>query len=120
MEDYKKEIVQLGSSDIASLTVVGCTTDGVKADILKMGGDGEYSAYIVRNFKGLLPSHYSTVMEFRCFTQFYNMDGSRGEARAMDTWVKIYDDTGLVATFSAKEISILRAGDYGIMIHLKD
>ena len=48
------------------------------------------------------------------------MDGSRGEARAMDTWVKIYDDTGLVATFAAKEISILRAGDYGIMIHLKD
>lgn len=120
MIDYKKEVVSLGQSDIASLTVVGCTTDGVVAKILNMGGDGSYSAYIVRNPKSLLPDHYRAVMQFRCFTQFYNHDGSRGEVVAMNTWVKIFDDSSLVAEFDAKEISILRAGDYGIMIVLED
>lgn len=120
MEDYKKESVYLGISDVASLTVVGCTTDGLRAEILKMGGDGEYHAYIVRNWDGLLPSHYTTAMKFRCFQQFYNADGSRGDALSVETWVKIFDDSGKMTEFRAKEISIFRAGDYGILIHLQD
>ena len=120
MEDYKKESVYLGISDVASLTIVGCTSDGLRAEILKMGGDGEYHAYVVRNWEGLLPEHYKTVMNFRFFCQSYNADGSRGEVLSVETWVKIFDDSGKMTEFRAKEISILRAGDYGILIHLQD
>jgi hypothetical protein len=115
MENYKNETIYLGESDAAFLTVVGITTDGVKAEILNMGGDGTYSAYIVRNWQGLLPEHYRRVMSFVCYTQF----GS-GEIVNLGTWVKFYDDHGHVTELRGKRISIYRAGDYGILIHIEE
>lgn len=117
--DYKKESIYIGSSDAAFLTVVGCTTDGVKAEILQFGGDGSYNAYIVRNFRDI-PAHYHLVMEFETFKQFYNMDGTRGEVCLLDSWVKIYDDTSMTASLRGKRIRVYRAGDYGALINIED
>lgn len=117
--DYKKECVYLGSSDIAALTITGCTTDGVKADILHFGGDGSYSAYVLRNNNHLIPSHYKLVMSFKFFCNFYDKENVATPAQ-LNTWIKIFDDQGMTAEFKAKEINIYRAGDFGCIISLTD
>lgn len=118
-ESYKQERVYLGISDIAALTVTACGTQGVFAEILRFGGDGEYYAYVVRD-KKLIPPHYHTVLEVECFCQFYNLDGTRGKVLPRKTWLKIFDDSGRMTEFRGIKITIMRAGDYGLLIHLED
>ena len=44
-KEYDREFI--GDSDIAALTFVGTTKNGLKANILDFGSDGRYNAYIV-------------------------------------------------------------------------
>lgn len=44
-KDYKKW--NIGSSDIASLLLLGCNENGAEPMLLAFGSDGDYSAYII-------------------------------------------------------------------------
>jgi hypothetical protein len=89
----------IGSSDIASLVLVGCRTGaGAVAEMLHFGEDGNYYAYIVDQ-KIEIPSHYKLVTSF-------------------ESWLKIYDDDELIYKCSASQIDIYRAGDFGCIINI--
>ena len=94
MENYKKRVIKLGYSDIASLTL----KSGLKVYNLNLGGDGDYKAYII-NENCPIPAHYD--LEWECCN-----------------WLWIYDDTQRVARFDADIIKIYTAGDYGVLIQL--
>lgn len=105
MKSYKEyEKVFIGDSDIAALTFVGITKDGLKANILNFGSDGRYNAYVVdENAK--IGDHYTLEMEFETSSGF-------------KAWVKIYDDEELTKDYSADKIRVYRAGDFGCIIQL--
>lgn len=88
----------LGSSDIASLVMIGCKAAGAVAEMLHFGEDGNYYAYIVDQ-KIEIPSHYKLVTSF-------------------ESWLKIYDDDELIYKCSASRIDIYRAGDFGCIINI--
>ena len=44
-KDYQKW--NIGSSDIASLLLLGCNENGAEPMLLTFGSDGDYSAYII-------------------------------------------------------------------------
>lgn len=89
----------IGSSDIASLVLVGCKKNsGAVAEMLHFGEDGNYYAYIVDQ-KIEIPSHYKLVTSF-------------------ESWLKIYDDDELIYKCSASQIDIYRAGDFGCIINI--
>lgn len=95
--DFARQFI--GSSDIASLALVGCKAGtGAVAEMLHFGEDGNYYAYIVDQ-KIEIPSHYKLVTSF-------------------ESWVKIYDDDELIYKCSAPQIDIYRAGDFGCIINI--
>lgn len=97
-KDFYKDII--GSSDIASLILVGCEPDGkLKTQILNFGQDDTYSAYLIDESDVEIGSHYHEA------ARFYH-------------WMKIYDDDGLVENFNADEIVVYRAGEMGCIIQL--
>ena len=101
-KEYDREFI--GDSDIAALTFVGTTKNGLKANILDFGSDGRYNAYIVdENAK--IGDHYTLELEFETSSGF-------------KAWLKIYDDEGLTADYSADKIKVYRAGDFGCIIQL--
>lgn len=87
----------IGSSDIASLTLVGITADGLTAKFLHFGEDGSYSTYIIGEKDVEIGAHYEKVATFK-------------------HWMRIYDDSCLVARFCGSEINVYRAGEYGCII----
>ena len=102
MKSYKDfEKITIGSSDIASLILVGVTENGVDSKILNFGQDDDYSAYIVAGYEDevKIGNHYELRATF-------------------ETWMKIYDDDGLVRTFECDKICVYRAGEMGCIIHL--
>ena len=94
-KEYDREFI--GDSDIAALIFV-------KANILDFGCDGRYNAYVVdENAK--IGDHYTLEMEFETSSGF-------------KAWLKVYDDEGLTADYSADKIRVYRAGDFGCIIQL--
>ena len=115
-EEYKKHVLHLGSSDIAQLTMLGCKTNGGAVPVpLKFGGDGAYQAWLVDD-PALIPSHYELVDTFEFECEFFKMDGSSNGKAILNTWLKVYDDSGLSCEVVGKRISVYRAGDYGCLI----
>ena len=95
-KNYKEKIISLGISDYAQLVLVGMSDIDVKTDMLRMGEDGSYSAYLIDD--GIkVPNHYHSVNSFK-------------------NWLKIYDDFKLVQEIKADFIEIYRAGNFGILI----
>lgn len=96
-KDYHEcEVINLGSSDIASLTI----RSGAITSLLKFGEDGAYSAYLVdktnEDKEVIIPDYYELV--FSC-----------------ENWLKIYDDNGL--TFNGYGcFNIYRCGNFGCII----
>lgn len=102
MSYYKDKVIGLGYSDIASLVMVGVDmreVTGLRASFLNMGKDGNYRAYVIKNDEVEVPEHYSLTDKFV-------------------SWLKIYDDDSLVATFEGKEIEVYQAGMMGILIRV--
>ena len=103
---YKEYTPQhIGSSDIATLIVVGMkpTYDHsmiypVIAMPLPLDGDGDYTAHVIDE-RAELPSHYKLFASF-------------------SSWIKIYDDTGLAYEVDAPEIELYRAGKRGVLIRV--
>lgn len=100
MKNYKEYgKVYIGSSDIAALTIVGMSDQGLTAKIIDFREDGIYTAYIIDD-KGIVGDHYTKVATF-------------------NTWIKIYDDEGLKKELKVdidKKIEIYRAGMRGCII----
>lgn len=96
-KDFPKQYI--GCSDIAALVMVGCGKGGVRAEILRFGGDEAYDAYVVTDADVIIPEHYSKVASF-------------------SYWLRIYDDTELAFKASGKEINVYRAGQYGCLIQV--
>jgi hypothetical protein len=96
---YKDESHYLGYSDIASIIVRTVN----KLEEVHFGGDGDYSAWIVRGDSAKIPSHYHPVFE----------DASAG-------WLDIYDDHERTMHELCDACTIYRAGGYGILIHIKE
>lgn len=96
-DDFVK--MPIGASDIAALTVraVNNVFD------LKFGADGGYSAYIVDQ-PAVIGNHYKRVARFE------------------SSWIRIYDDDGLVfykRDNDANAINIYRAGEFGCIIEFE-
>ena len=91
-KNYKK--VFIGESDIASL--IFRSADRLLS--IDFGEDGDYRAYIVDE-DAEIGSHYEYTDTF-C------------------EWLKIYDDLGLRAKFTADQIKVYQAGSFGIIIQL--
>lgn len=97
-KDFGKTFI--GSSDIAALVLVGYkANEGMSPEKLNFGEDGSYYAYIVDCDDVEIGSHYAEVTRF-------------------ESWLKIYDDDGLVLKLMAKEIIVYRAAQMGCVIRL--
>lgn len=100
-KDYEKR--SIGGSDIATVILVGYKSDaenGLFLYPLDFGIDGEYDAYIVDG-NAEIGEHYKEVA---CF----------------ESWLKIYDDTGLACHFSGRKIKVFRAASMGCIIQVID
>lgn len=95
-KDFEKQYI--GSSDIASLILVGCDKNRLSLKELHFGQDASYQAYIVEG-KAEIGSHYHKVAEF-------------------ESWMKIYDDEELVKQFIGKNIIVYRAAEMGCIIQI--
>ena len=96
-KDFDKQYI--GSSDIASLILAGYKAgEGFVTIPLHFGQDDSYSAYIVEG-EAVIGSHYEKRAEF-------------------DSWLKIYDDEGLVKQFKGKKIIVYRAAEMGCIIQI--
>lgn len=98
-KDFDK--ISIGSSDCASLVLVGITENGLESEILSFGQDDDYKAYIVAGYEDdvEIGPHYELKATF-------------------EKWMKIYDDDGLVKTFESYKIKVYRAGEMGCIIYL--
>lgn len=100
-DNYKEcDKISIGTSDIATLIMVGCPvekSDELITKPLYFGEDGNYKAYYINEDNIDIPEHYEKVTEF-------------------STWLKIYDDTGLTSTIKGELIEVFRAGDFGCII----
>lgn len=97
---YKNcEKLYIGSSDVATLVLVGLSpeTELIKSEILHFGGDGSYAAYVVVGDDVEIGAHYEKVATF-------------------NEWMKVYDDYERTAKFGGAEINVYRAGEYGCII----
>ena len=94
-KEYKK--VYIGSSDIATLTIVALRDNGEPlAQTLDFAIDSNYFAYIVDD-KAQIGDHYKLVQTCRY-------------------WMKVFDDQELTLDLHAQTIKIYRAGDCGCII----
>lgn len=94
----------IGSSEIAALIAVGCGEKDIKTAAINYGGDCSYMAYLCDE-RTEIPDYYRPV--FTC-----------------DSWLKIYDDTGLSFnsddyTGGYNRFTIYRSGDYGTIIKME-
>lgn len=96
-KDFEKQYI--GDSDIATLILAGYKRgEGFVITPLCFGQDGNYSAYIVEG-EAEIGSHYEKRAEF-------------------ESWMKVYDDEGLVKQFKGKRIVIYRAAEMGCIIQI--
>lgn len=96
-KDYEKQYI--GSSDIASLILAGCRDgEGFVTIPLHFGEDNSYDAHIVEG-EAEIGNHYEKRAEF-------------------NSWLKIYDDDGLVKQFEGKKIIVYRAAMMGCIIQI--
>lgn len=96
-KDFKKQYI--GSSDIASLILAGYKEgEGFITMPLHFWQDGSYSAYIVEG-EAEIGSHYEKRAEF-------------------NSWLKVYDDEGLVKRFKGNKIIVYRAAEMGCIIRI--
>lgn len=96
-KDFEKQYI--GSSDIASLILAGYRKgEGFVTIPLHFGQDNSYSAYIVKG-ESEIGSHYEKRAEF-------------------NSWLKIYDDEGLVSKFCGNKIIVYRAAEMGCIIQI--
>ena len=100
---YSPRVI-IGESEIAALIAVGCGEKDLKTAAINYGGDSRYMAYICDERTGI-PGYYRLV--FTC-----------------DSWLKIYDDTGLAfdsADYAGEynHFTIYRSGDYGTIIQMR-
>lgn len=104
MEDYKKNSLDLGYSDIANLTVMYFGGD-ICYEPIHMGGDGSYRGYIVEGGTAEIPSHYRMVCEIN-----------------KASWFCIYDDERNVFDrhFGGvpRVVRFYRGGDYTLLIEI--
>lgn len=115
---YKNYKLDLGISDIAQLTMLGCKSEqGAIPAALKFRGDGAYHAWLVFD-KKLIPEHYDLVERYEFECEFHHMDGTTSTA-SLNAWVKIFDDTTLQAEVVGKRIEVYRAGDFGCLIYVE-
>lgn len=99
--DYHEyERLFIGASDIAALTLVGITEQGLEAKVLDFGEDGSYYAYVIDDDLEI-PNHYKLIYTFK-------------------SWMKVYDDEELMQKFQKKLINVYRCGDFGCIIQLKN
>lgn len=97
-KDFKK--INIGSSDISSLILVGPKKgESLALREMNFGEDGDYEAYLVDEEEVEIGDHYSLVESF-------------------DYWLRIYDDTSKTFDAYAKEIRVYRAAGYGCIIHV--
>ena len=90
----------IGSSDIASLVLVGGDdVRGLRLRQLKFGGDGDYFAYIG-------DSEIEVPYFYHIEAKFYH-------------WLKIYDDQELVKEIEGEVIEVYRAREMGCIIRVK-
>lgn len=105
MEDYKKNSLDLGYSDIATLTVMYCHEGEMCYAPIHMGGDGSYRGYILEGGTAATPSHYRLVCETRSAA-----------------WFCIYDDDKKVYEnhFGGirRIVRFYRGGDYTLLIEI--
>lgn len=102
----------IGSSDIASLILVGHKNDeGLKLHDLHFGIDDSYSAYIVDD-NAIIGDHYKLEAEFNTWLKIYDDDGLVNSFK--------YDGDELVKRFNADIIRVYRAGMQGCIIQLID
>ena len=98
MKNYKDfKQINLGSSEIAALTLTGMNAGGGQAKILSFSEDGDYRGYFV-NEEIEIPSHYTLKEEFT-------------------NWLSVYDDTDLRLKISAPKIQVYRAGALSCLIY---
>lgn len=96
-KDFEK--VFIGFSDIASLTLRGCSEEGeLLLQNLKFGGDGTYHAYFIKG-NAIIGDHYEKVGEFH-------------------HWLEIFDDESKTMSLRGDTINVFRAGDYGCIIQV--
>ena len=95
MKGYKEfEKVSIGISDISALVAA----HPQRAEYICFGEDGEYSAYVCEG-EVEIGSHYKKVL-------------------SATSWLKIYDDFGLVYKAFGECIDVYRAGNFGCIIHI--
>lgn len=98
-KDFEKEYI--GSSDIASLVMVGYKEGkGVVPRMLTFGRDGSYYGYIVKGSANI-GEHYEKVCEYK-------------------SWLNLYDDDGLMRKFTGERIVVYRAGEMGCIFQIID
>ena len=99
-DHHEYEKTYIGTSDIAALIFAGVSTDNwkLKCEYVKFSGDSSYEAYIVDTIAEI-PEHYKEVATFQ-------------------NWMRIYDDSGIVASFSGASITVYRSGGYGCIIKI--
>lgn len=93
LPEYKKAGISLGKSDIASLVLRSKN----KVEILKLGENGVYIAWIIQDIKA--PENYKMLTEFKDFL-----------------W--IYDDLERVARIVSQTIEVYRSGPRDVLIRL--
>ena len=91
-DGYKKNKINLGSSDMASLVL----RSGSHLELLNFGIDDCYSAWYVDESDIEIPSHYTLVSTTK-------------------NWLNIYDDWSLVFAMRG-DFEIYRAGEMGCII----
>lgn len=89
---YKR--IPLGQSDVASLTLTGCSDGELTAHILPMGEDGDYCGYVLDHGDGVPKG-------FEHFQTFSN-------------WLRIYDDARKTAGFHGP-VEVLR-NEFGAVV----
>lgn len=97
-KDYSR--MDIGTSDISTLVLVGCNSKGLKSKLLHFKENGDYQAYMIpKDVK--VGAHYKRVASY-------------------NKWMKIYDDDSLALEIEAKEINVYRGGDFGCIIQIID
>lgn len=96
MRDYHfNEKINLGSSDIARVTLIGWNGKNCVAEFLKFGSDGSYKAYTATPEE--VPESYEKIAVFR-------------------GWVNVVDDDEIVAKIRGDEIAFYRRGEFGCIV----
>lgn len=94
----------IGTSDVASLIMMGLKETGRSLEFLNFGEDGDYYAYLVDREEDKpveIGSHYKRVATFT-------------------NWLKIYDDYESTLDIKGKVINVYRAGEFGCIIEVID